>query len=133
MNTTIFNTDKLQQEITALLAQCNYQTAKPIAYSFCDMQGNILGIKSGTDQFTVTSCLPKDSEPVFTGAKVTITTGSDNKEQGSVALVTLAFQRSEVWDPTFQNIIGGRQARLQHTNLHHSQICFIFNPFIPHP
>ncbi len=115
MNTTIFNTDKLQQEITALLAQCNYQTAKPIAYSFCDMQGNILGIKSGTDQFTVTSCLPKDSEPVFTGAKVTITTGSDNKEQGSVALVTLAFQRSEVWDPTFQNIIGGGSSQNYNT------------------
>lgn len=111
MNTTIFNTDKLQQEITALLAQCNYQTAKPIAYSFCDMAGNILGIKSGTDQFTVTSCLPKDSEPLFTGAKITVTTGSDNKRDGSKATGFLLVQDGSVWDATFQNIssVGASQ------------------------
>jgi hypothetical protein len=90
LNTTMFDKDKLQEQITELLTRCNYQTAQPIAYSFADMSGNILGVKSATDQFSVPDCVPKGSIYKLSGVTVQIQTGKDNKEQGSNASVYLS-------------------------------------------
>jgi hypothetical protein len=85
IGTTLFNTAKMQEEITELISKCNYQTAQPIAYSFTDINGNILGIQSATDQFTTPKCTPLGSVYKIVGASLTIRTGTDNKEQGSNA------------------------------------------------
>lgn len=89
MNTTIFSTDKLQEQIMTLLSNCNYQSAQPISYSFMDMNGNILGIETATDKFTVRKCLPANSLYRLTDVNVTMVTGKDNKEQGSNVQVEL--------------------------------------------
>ncbi len=89
INITTFDKDKLQEQIMELLTRCNYQTAQPIAYSFADMNGNILGVETATDRFTTRSCVPKEATYKLTGATVQIQTGKDNKEQGSNASVYL--------------------------------------------
>jgi hypothetical protein len=89
LNTTLFETDKLQQQIMELIARCNYQTAQPIAYSFTDINGNVLGIETATDKFTTTKCVPKGSVFKLVTATVQLSTGKDNKEQGSNASISL--------------------------------------------
>ncbi len=79
----------MQEQITDLISRCNYQTAQPIAYSFTDINGNILGIESATDKFTVRKCVPKGSVYKLVAATVQINTGKDNKEQGSNVIVEL--------------------------------------------
>tara|TARA_R110002033_G_scaffold48962_8_gene95399 strand:+ start:856 stop:1653 length:798 start_codon:yes stop_codon:yes gene_type:complete len=96
LNTSIFETDKLQQQITELISRCNYQTAKPIAYSFSDINGNILGIESVTDKFTTKKCVPKGSVFKLKLAKVSIMTGNDTKEQGSNAIISLTNSNNMV-------------------------------------
>jgi len=100
LNSTMFDKDKLQEQITELLTRCNYQTAQPIAYSFADMSGNILGVQSATDQFTTRKCVPKGSIYKLTGVTVQVQTGKDNKEQGSNASVYLANSDNVI---VFQN------------------------------
>lgn len=89
MNTTIMATDKLQELITDLLSRCNYQSAQPLSYSFMDLNGNILGIETATDKFTVPKCVPKSSVYKLNSVVVTVYTGKDNKEQGSNAMAEL--------------------------------------------
>lgn len=89
LNTTLFETDKLQQQIMELISRCNYQTAQPIAYSFTDINGNVLGIETATDRFTTTKCVPKGSIFKLQNATVQIMTGKENKEQGSNATISL--------------------------------------------
>ena len=105
LNTTLFETDKFQQQIMELIARCNYQTAQPIAYSFTDITGNVLGIETATDKFTTTKCVPKGSVFKLVAATVQISTGKDNKEQGSRASVSLANSDNvEVFESPSNNI-----------------------------
>jgi hypothetical protein len=83
INTTTFNKDNLEQQIQDLLTRCNYQTAKPISYSFADMAGNRLGIQSATDIFQTRTCTPKSSVYSLSEAYVYFSSGDDNKEAGS--------------------------------------------------
>jgi hypothetical protein len=89
MTTTTFNRDNLEQEIRALLTQCNYQTAQPISYSFTDLSGNQLGARSATDVFDEIITTPKDAIYRCTSAAVEISTSDDNKENGSNASISL--------------------------------------------
>jgi hypothetical protein len=89
LNSTLFDKDKLEAQIIDLISRCNYQTAQPIAYSFTDIGGNMLGINSATDQFVTKKCVPPNSFFKLVSAKVQINTGSDSKEQGSNAQVDL--------------------------------------------
>ncbi|KAK6021253.1 hypothetical protein OSTOST_13076, partial [Ostertagia ostertagi] len=109
LNTTLFETDKLQQQITELIARCNYQTAQPIAYSFTDINGNVLGIESSTDKFTTTKCVPSGSVYKLVAATVQIYTGKDNKEQGSNASVTLSKPKGPVKPvvAAFEKMVAG--------------------------
>ncbi|MBL7752072.1 MAG: hypothetical protein JNN29_11865 [Chitinophagaceae bacterium] len=105
MNTTILSTDKLQTEITDLLSRCNYQSAQPISYSFMDLNGNILGIETATDKFTVRKCVPKSSTYRLSTATITLYTGKDNKEQGSNAIAELVNSKNlMVAENNFNNI-----------------------------
>ncbi len=94
MTTTTFNRDNLEQEIQNLLSRCNYQTAQPISYSFTDLNGNQLGARSATDVFEEVISTPKDAIYRCTSAIVEISTGDDNKENGSNASVSLASNAS---------------------------------------
>jgi len=89
INTTIFETDKLQQQIAEMLSRCNYQTAQPISYSFSDMNGNIIGIETATDKFTVRNCTPNGSIFKLVSATLQIKSGDDGKDQGSNVMFEL--------------------------------------------
>ncbi|HTE34399.1 MAG TPA: thiol-activated cytolysin family protein [Chryseolinea sp.] len=105
LNTTLFETDKLQQQIMELISRCNYQTAQPIAYSFTDITGNVLGIETATDRFTTTKCVPKGSVFKLVTATVQLSTGKENKEQGSNAAISLFNSDNvEVFESLSNNI-----------------------------
>lgn len=89
LNTTLFEKDKLQEQITEMISRCNYQTAQPIAYSFTDINGNVLGIQSATDQFTTRKCVPPGSVYKLISATLQVNSGTDTKEQGSNVSFTL--------------------------------------------
>lgn len=93
LNVTLMEKDKLEAQITDLISRCNYQTAQPIAYSFIDIDGNVLGIQSATDQFMTRKCTPAASVYKLINAQVRIMTGDDNKEQGSNAILELVNSR----------------------------------------
>jgi hypothetical protein len=82
-NTTALNKDRLQDEISALVAKCNYGTAVPVIYKVADMNGMTVGVKSTTDEFVIRDCSPAASIYVLDDIKVSITTGNDNKETPS--------------------------------------------------
>ena len=71
---------ELLTQVDAVIHSVNYQTARPIAYTLCDMAGNALGVESATDQYTVTNCVPKAAECILQSAVVKISSGSDGKE-----------------------------------------------------
>lgn len=102
LQTTIFNKDKLLEEITSLLTQCNYQSARPIAYSFADMNGNVMGVETATDKFPVVKCTPKGTVQYLTGATVQIMT-AEKKEQGSNASVDLFNSNNQLLFDNNQN------------------------------
>src|SRR5574343_122465 len=100
-NTTAVNKDKLQEEISALLAKCNYGSAVPISYKVADMNGQTIGVKSVTDEFVYPECTPAASVFTMEWARLSITTGNDNKETPSTYGVGLVV--NQVPDPNFQN------------------------------
>ena len=89
LNITLFEKDKLQEQITDMISRCNYQTAQPIAYSFTDINGNVLGVQSATDQFTTRKCVPPGSVYKLVSATLQVNSGTDTKEQGSNVSFTL--------------------------------------------
>lgn len=86
---TLLHKDKLEEEITALVATCNYGTAEPIIYKLADMSGNTIGVKSVTDEFTYQDCTPAASIYMLQSAKISIQNGDDNKEGLSTFAVEL--------------------------------------------
>lgn len=105
INTTIFDKDKLQEQITELLGRCNYQTAQPIAYSFTDINGNVLGMESATDRFTSRKCVPAGSVYKLISATLQVSSGTDTKEQGSNVSFTLVNSNGyQVYESNDNNI-----------------------------
>lgn len=83
INIPIISGQNYQQQISDLLAQGNYRTAMPIQYQLTDLDGNILGVESVTDQFTAPFCLPADEIFYLQSVKADITTGNDGKNGDS--------------------------------------------------
>jgi len=83
--TSIFNAATLREDIEALVRRANYRTARPISYTLTDLSGNILGIQSATDEITVPECVPNLSDYRLSKVTVDIKTGTDPKDQGSLA------------------------------------------------
>ena len=110
INTTLFEKDKLQEQITELISRCNYQTAQPLAYSFTDINGNVLGIQTATDQFKVRNCVPVGSVYKLVSATVQIYTGKENKEQGSNASFYLSNSDGII---VFENTVNNIEFKSQ--------------------
>ena len=83
----VFNKDKLEQEILALLSTCDFQHAQPISYSLGDMDGNTVATRSTTDEIIERNSIPDNLVYHLQEATLDLQTGGDNKEwQSAVAL-----------------------------------------------
>jgi hypothetical protein len=71
--------------VDACIRNTNYQTAKPIAYTISTMAGELVGIKSATDEYVVKNCVPKDAQVLFSDATLKVSTKGNFKEAGSNA------------------------------------------------
>jgi hypothetical protein len=80
---TTLSKDKLEEQINALVATCNYNTADPISYVLGDMTGRTIGIRSITDEFVVPDCTPASSVYQLQSTRVEIASGDDGKERPS--------------------------------------------------
>jgi hypothetical protein len=75
--------------VDACIRNTNYQTAKPIAYTISTMAGELVGIKSATDEYVVKNCVPKNTQIFFDNASIKISTKGNFKEGGSNAVFYL--------------------------------------------
>jgi hypothetical protein len=82
--------DQLLSQIDAVIRNTTYQTAKPISYTLADMAGNLIGVESATDVYTVKNCVPQGAQYKLTSAQVEIQCGPDGKDNGSPVNVTLS-------------------------------------------
>jgi hypothetical protein len=88
--TTMFNKDRLFEDIQDLLGRATYKAARPIAFTLTDVSGRTLGIQTATDQYTEIVCTPKSSLYKLVSARVEVNTGSnDPKNDGSKAYFKL--------------------------------------------
>jgi len=83
VNIPIVSMQNFEQQISNLFAQGNYRTAAPIQYQLTDLDGNVVGIESITDQFTYPECAPKNDVYMLSSALATIRTGDDGKNSQS--------------------------------------------------
>jgi len=83
INIPIVSMKNFEQQISDMFAQGNYKTAAPIIYQLTDLDGNVFGIESITDQFTYPECAPKNDVYSLTSALATIRTGDDGKNSES--------------------------------------------------
>ena len=83
INIPIVSGQNYQQQISNLLAQGNYRTAMPIQYQLTDLDGNILGVESVTDQFTVPECKPAQDIYTLKSVFFSLRTGADGKNDNS--------------------------------------------------
>lgn len=79
-NSTIsFTPEELQNGLQKLIAGVTYSTARPISYTLSDLQGNVIGTKSATDEILERDCTPVKAERKVVSAIITWKTGDDNK------------------------------------------------------
>ncbi len=71
--------------VDACIRNTNYQTAKPISYTLSTMAGELVGIRSATDDYIVKNCVPKASTIYLANASISISTKGNYKENGSNA------------------------------------------------
>jgi hypothetical protein len=86
---TTLNVDKLEEEIKALIATCNFQHARPVSYTLGDMNGATIATQSATDEYVERICTPNDLVYSLSAAVVNIGTGADNKESPSQVAIEL--------------------------------------------
>ncbi|MDE3184686.1 MAG: hypothetical protein KGM16_14805 [Bacteroidota bacterium] len=83
INIPIVSGQNYQQQISNLLAQGNYRTAMPIQYQLTDLDGNILGVESVTDQFVVPECKPAEDIYTLKSVFFSLRNGADGKNDDS--------------------------------------------------
>jgi hypothetical protein len=83
INIPIVSLQNFQEQISNLFAQGNFRTALPIQYQLSDLDGNILGVESITDQFTAPDCHPANEVFFLQSIYATVTTGNDGKNNDS--------------------------------------------------
>ncbi len=71
--------------VDACIKNTNYQTARPITYTLSTMGGDLIGIKSATDEYVVKNCVPKQSQFYISDVSVMVSTKGNYKESGSNA------------------------------------------------
>jgi hypothetical protein len=109
--------DQIYSFVDACIRNTNYQTAKPISYSVSTMAGDLVGIKSATDEYVVKNCVPKASQVFISDATVGFSTKGNYKEAGSNAafylyaangnkLLASAVNNNGQWGPNNDNSVG---------------------------
>lgn len=101
---TTFSASNLQNEISEMIARTTHATAQPISYTFSDLNGNVIGIQTATDQYTVPLYTPKSSVFTLASATLQITTGSDPKNQGSNAELVLYSKNINIFESSQNNV-----------------------------
>ena len=71
--------------VDACIRNTSYQTAKPITYTLSSMAGDLIGIKSATDEYVVKNCVPKQSKSYISDVSLSVSTKGNFKESGSNA------------------------------------------------
>lgn len=89
INIPIVSGQNYQQQISNLLAQGNYRTAMPIQYQLTDLDGNILGVESVTDQFVVPECKPAQDIYTLQSVFFSLRNGADGKNDDSQFILTI--------------------------------------------
>ena len=79
------NVDQVYAFVDACIKNTNYQTAKPITYTLSTMGGDLVGIKSATDEYTVVNCVPKQTKVFIGDVSLSVSTKGNYKESGSNA------------------------------------------------
>jgi hypothetical protein len=82
--------DNFFSMLDQFFSKCDYVSAKPIQYSFSDMGGDLLGVESATDKFSIRNCTPADEIFVLQSALVNFNTGQDDKNTDSEFWLSLA-------------------------------------------
>jgi|GEM_PF-776313 len=76
-----FNKKDLQKQLDAIFKGATYQNAMPIAYTFIDVSGDVIGSNSATDAFPERNCVP--NTPDYNDAKlksISITYNTDDMQ-----------------------------------------------------
>lgn len=81
--------DQVYSFVDACIKNTNYQTARPITYTLSTMGGDLIGIKSATDEYVVKNCIPKQTVVYISDVSVMVSTKGNYKETGSNASFTL--------------------------------------------
>lgn len=69
---------------------CDYNSSKPLQYTFANLQGDEMGITSITDKTTIQECTPADQTFTLRSVNVTIKSGEDDKNDNSEFWLSLA-------------------------------------------
>ncbi|MEJ8819404.1 thiol-activated cytolysin family protein [Lacibacter sp. H407] len=88
--------DQVFSFVDGCIRNTNYQTAKPITYTLSTMGGELVGIKSSTDEYLVKNCVPKKSQLYISDVSVNVFTKGNYKESGSNASFTLYANNGNV-------------------------------------
>ncbi|MDR3714658.1 MAG: hypothetical protein P4L51_17725 [Puia sp.] len=87
--TMSFDKKDLEKRIQGVFSAATYQNAVPVAYTFFDMAGDLVGSYSSTDHFNERSCVPNTSGARLKSAWVSFTTGVDGKDNDTHYTVSL--------------------------------------------
>jgi len=100
--------DQVYSFVDACIRSTNYQTAKPIGYTVSTMAGDLVGIKSATDEYVVKNCVPKDVQIFFSDASLKISTKGNFKEGGSNAAFFIYAGGTKLagWSPNNNGQMG---------------------------
>lgn len=76
-----FTKSQLQQSIQNILQSATYQNARPISYELFDLQGDVIGEESATDEFTVRHCVPANAPTTLQSGFATMQSADDGKDK----------------------------------------------------
>lgn len=82
-----FSKNGLEAAINRTISKVGYLDAQPISYKLYDMAGDLVGVESATDQFTITQAVPSGNPARLKDARVRFDTGSDDKDDDSRLVV----------------------------------------------
>jgi len=75
----LFSWEQLLQGIENIVSGITYATARPISYTLSVLEGNIIEIKSTTDEISHWLCVAKTQLPLLNQITVKIRTGKKGR------------------------------------------------------
>lgn len=82
-----FSKKGLESAINGVLTRVGYANAQPVEYKLYDMAGDLVGVESATDTFTIVQAVPSGKAARLTNARVRFDTGGDDKDDDSKLVV----------------------------------------------